>query len=254
MSRLLRSRSGTESPRSLDNMRSRQVSSPMRTSGSVSVHAVFVARFPPSESNSLISRKREASPHPALTHVPLIAGFILVRRFRRRGEPQDRSRNVPVHVPGHRLHKDDAPETQASPSGGILLSFRLQFHLAELCMSHISFLLKVFFFFLRLELRSPSVTHYPTASVTLPLAYTRRAVFLPILLTRLFYFFAFLSSSFLILHLKSGENDFTRVRCIDFSLHFSHNFVSPHSHVCVCVSNCTILHNIRVIKYIKGTE
>ncbi|XP_012217000.2 serine-rich adhesin for platelets isoform X3 [Linepithema humile] len=36
MSRLLRSRSGTESPRSLDNMRSRQVSSPMRTSGSAS--------------------------------------------------------------------------------------------------------------------------------------------------------------------------------------------------------------------------
>lgn len=36
MSRLLRSRSGTESPRSLDNMRNRQVSSPMRTSGSVS--------------------------------------------------------------------------------------------------------------------------------------------------------------------------------------------------------------------------
>ncbi|KAL0127042.1 hypothetical protein PUN28_005399 [Cardiocondyla obscurior] len=32
MSRLLRSRSGTESPRSLDNMRNRQVSSPMRTS------------------------------------------------------------------------------------------------------------------------------------------------------------------------------------------------------------------------------
>ncbi|XP_020282955.1 uncharacterized protein LOC109854357 isoform X3 [Pseudomyrmex gracilis] len=36
MSRLLRSRSGTESPRSLDNMRNRQVSSPMRTSGNAS--------------------------------------------------------------------------------------------------------------------------------------------------------------------------------------------------------------------------
>ncbi|XP_011068455.1 PREDICTED: uncharacterized protein LOC105154549 isoform X2 [Acromyrmex echinatior] len=40
MSRLLRSRSGTESPRSLDNMRNRQVSSPMRTSGSVSSSCV----------------------------------------------------------------------------------------------------------------------------------------------------------------------------------------------------------------------
>ncbi|RLU16962.1 hypothetical protein DMN91_011031 [Ooceraea biroi] len=36
MSRLFRSRSGTESPRSLDNMRNRQVSSPMRSSGNVS--------------------------------------------------------------------------------------------------------------------------------------------------------------------------------------------------------------------------
>ncbi|EZA62357.1 hypothetical protein X777_03391 [Ooceraea biroi] len=35
MSRLFRSRSGTESPRSLDNMRNRQVSSPMRSSGNV---------------------------------------------------------------------------------------------------------------------------------------------------------------------------------------------------------------------------
>lgn len=41
MSRLLRSRSGTESPRSLDNMRNRQVSSPMRTSGSVSHDPTF---------------------------------------------------------------------------------------------------------------------------------------------------------------------------------------------------------------------
>ncbi|XP_070157325.1 serine-rich adhesin for platelets isoform X7 [Polyergus mexicanus] len=40
MSRLLRSRSGTESPRSLDNIRNRQVSSPMRTSGSVSSSCV----------------------------------------------------------------------------------------------------------------------------------------------------------------------------------------------------------------------
>ncbi|XP_025266815.1 homeobox protein prospero isoform X3 [Camponotus floridanus] len=40
MSRLLRSRSGTESPRSLDNMRNRQISSPMRTSGSVSSSCV----------------------------------------------------------------------------------------------------------------------------------------------------------------------------------------------------------------------
>ncbi|XP_029668567.1 homeobox protein prospero isoform X3 [Formica exsecta] len=40
MSRLLRSRSGTESPRSLDNMCNRQVSSPMRTSGSVSSSCV----------------------------------------------------------------------------------------------------------------------------------------------------------------------------------------------------------------------
>ncbi|XP_036149602.1 uncharacterized protein LOC105837460 isoform X2 [Monomorium pharaonis] len=40
MSRLLRSRSGTESPRSLDNTRNRQVSSPMRTSGSVSSSCV----------------------------------------------------------------------------------------------------------------------------------------------------------------------------------------------------------------------
>jgi len=41
MSRLLRSRSGTESPRSLDNMRNRQISSPMRTSGSVSCNLLF---------------------------------------------------------------------------------------------------------------------------------------------------------------------------------------------------------------------
>ncbi|KAL6431136.1 hypothetical protein ACFW04_007101 [Cataglyphis niger] len=40
MSRLLRNRSGTESPRSLDNMRNRQVSSPMRTSGSISSSCV----------------------------------------------------------------------------------------------------------------------------------------------------------------------------------------------------------------------
>ncbi|XP_077279797.1 uncharacterized protein LOC143907124 isoform X3 [Temnothorax americanus] len=40
MSRLLRSRSGTESPRSLDDVRNRQVSSPMRTSGSVSSSCV----------------------------------------------------------------------------------------------------------------------------------------------------------------------------------------------------------------------
>lgn len=46
------------------------------------------------------------------------AGVILVRRFRRRGQPQDRPRHVSVHVPGHRLHKDDAPEAQAGSSGG----------------------------------------------------------------------------------------------------------------------------------------
>lgn len=52
MSRLLRSRSGTESPRSLDNMRNRQVSSPMRTSGSVSHDPTF--KFDLSETNILL--------------------------------------------------------------------------------------------------------------------------------------------------------------------------------------------------------
>lgn len=56
MSRLLRSRSGTESPRSLDNMRNRQVSSPMRTSGSVSHDPTF--KLDLSEANILLILSR----------------------------------------------------------------------------------------------------------------------------------------------------------------------------------------------------
>jgi len=67
MSRLLRSRSGTESPRSLDNMRNRQVSSPMRTSGSVSHESTLKLNL--SEGNILLISY-------------LTIGIILVRRFR----------------------------------------------------------------------------------------------------------------------------------------------------------------------------
>lgn len=71
-------------------------------------------------------------------------GFIIMRRFRGRVEPQDRSRNVPVHVPGHRLHKDDASETQASPSGGIIMINASL--LACISRLHIAFLFSFFFF------------------------------------------------------------------------------------------------------------
>lgn len=46
------------------------------------------------------------------------AGAVPMPGFRRRSEPEDRSRNVSAHVPGHRLPEDDAAETQTSSSGG----------------------------------------------------------------------------------------------------------------------------------------
>jgi len=57
---------------------------------------------------------------------------------------------------------------------------------------------------------------------------------LAFLLTRLFYF-SFLSSSFLILHHKSGENDLTRVRCIDFLLSFLSLIICHLTRMRVCV-------------------
>lgn len=64
-----------------------------------------------------------------------------MRRFRRRGQPQDRPRHVSIHVPGHCLHKDDAPEAQAGSSGGTRHNARLHFTSLELL--HVASLLAI---------------------------------------------------------------------------------------------------------------
>lgn len=213
--RFLRNRSGTESPRSLDSMRNRQVSSPLRRTADVSPRvlslrsrvSLAIFRIASGSFDTLSEAEGRAD------GVFLFAGAIPVPGFRRRSEPEDRPRNVSAHVPGHRLPEDDAAETQASSSGGTTpreIPARrsyVSYKCASCCMS----------FFLFVLIFTPAgAPLWPACErqifVTL-FIHTLRRIFALINTTFLLFI---LSSSFLILRLKSGENDLTRVRCIDF--------------------------------------
>lgn len=142
--RFLRNRSGTESPRSLDSsMRNRQVSSPLRRTGDVSLCLRPFYRVLPTLASDLSGVPRSVFIQHAIGKrrfaltIPFFpfAGAVSVPGFRRRSEPEDRPRDVSAHVPGHRLPKDDAAETQTSPSGGTSAS---RFSLREISL-HVAF-------------------------------------------------------------------------------------------------------------------